>query len=421
MGDEPAERVPELVSDRLEAEGHPPGAEGGRREAEGHPPGAAGDRREAEGHPPSVASDPLQARSGHAVRSPEAEAVATPLSRSPYLLRLPQSAVALSGLYGRGALRRAIGDGTWRFQWRCLTEPFTGVELRLRLGDTEVLVALDSLATFGMAATEIESDIPSRLHVAYLNGLGAVLWQELETITQRPVRVLEVRLAARCEVTPECLGFELGRDPARATSRGFLRLVDPDPSRNADLERVLLESSRREMPEAAAPTDLRVRWAAVVGHTRLAVAEVEELEEHDIVLLDDAKPTANVLNCWLCAGPTRRYAGRVQWRSGGQLQLVQFDRTGEVNVSADTGSPAKQETGFEDIPVNLRFELAQWNASLAEIGNLAPGTVLDIGQRVEDHAVSVWVEQRCIGKGQLVAIGERLGVRLLSVFAREHT
>jgi flagellar motor switch/type III secretory pathway protein FliN len=29
----------------------------------------------------------------------------------------------------------------------------------------------------------------------------------------------------------------------------------------------------------------------------------------------------------------------------------------------------------------------------------------------------VWVEQRCIGRGQLVAIGERLGVRLLSVFA----
>jgi type III secretion protein Q len=68
----------------------------------------------------------------------------------------------------------------------------------------------------------------------------------------------------------------------------------------------------------------------------------------------------------------------------------------------------------------LRFELAQWTASLGEIGSLAPGAVLDLGQRLDDHAVSIWVEQRCIGKGQLVAIGERLGVRLLSVFVREH-
>ena len=46
--------------------------------------------------------------------------------------------------------------------------------------------------------------------------------------------------------------------------------------------------------------------------------------------------------------------------------------------------------------------------------------MIDLRQRVDEQAVSVWIEQRCIGKGQLVAIGERLGVRLLSVFTREH-
>ena len=73
--------------------------------------------------------------------------------------------------------------------------------------------------------------------------------------------------------------------------------------------------------------------------------------------------------------------------------------------------------GFDDIPVSLRFELAQWSASLAEVGNLSVGAVVDTGQRIDGHTVSVWVEQRCIGKGQLVAVGERLGVRLVSVFA----
>jgi type III secretion protein Q len=76
-----------------------------------------------------------------------------------------------------------------------------------------------------------------------------------------------------------------------------------------------------------------------------------------------------------------------------------------------------KEAGFDEIPVSLRFELAQWNASLAEVASLAAGAVVNLGQRIDEHAVSVWVDQRCIGKGQLVAIGERLGVRLLSVFS----
>ena len=83
----------------------------------------------------------------------------------------------------------------------------------------------------------------------------------------------------------------------------------------------------------------------------------------------------------------------------------------------DAGDSPGQESGFDEIPVSLRFEVAQWQASLGEMAKLAAGTVIDLGRRVDEQSVTVWVEQRCIGKGQLVAIGERLGVRLLSVFA----
>src|SRR5262245_3767951 len=77
----------------------------------------------------------------------------------------------------------------------------------------------------------------------------------------------------------------------------------------------------------------------------------------------------------------------------------------------------RREEVLRRIPMNLRFELAQWTAPLTEMANLAPGAVIELGKRVDEQAVSVLVEQRCIGKGQLVAIGERRGVRLSSVFA----
>jgi type III secretion protein Q len=256
--------------------------------------------------------------------------------------------------------------------------------------------------------------------VAYLTALGADVWPLLESLTERPVQLLGVGLNVHLEVNAGCLGFEIGRDPEGAVSRGFLQLIDTDSSRNAELERLVLEVSRREMPGAPARTDLPVLWAAVVGYSRVTAADVQALEEHDIVILDDIRPASNLLNCRLCVGPSRLPAGRVQWRHGGPLQMVQYDGIGESKVSAQTETGADPEVRFEEIPVNLRFELAQWTASLGEIGALAPGAVLDLGQRVDDHAVSIWVEQRCIGKGQLVAIGERLGVRLLSVFSREH-
>ena len=340
----------------------------------------------------------------------------TPLGISQKLTRISPRALELSRLYGRGMLRCSIGGVRWRFQWRALREPTAGIELRLRVGETQVALGLEGLGSFGTAIDVTRPEIPAGLHAAYLNGLGAALWQQLETITQRSIEVLDVRLHSYWQLTPECLGFEVGPEGGGPVAHGCLRPVDSDSRRNADLWRVLAEVSEREMPAAPLPVHLTLGWSAVAGSTKVTIRELQDLEEHDIVLIDDATPAPNALSCWLGAGPTRRRAGRLLLSSEAKLQMVQWGSAGVTNMSADAGEALPKQAEFADIPVYLRFELAQWNASLAEMAGLAPGTVLDLGYRVDEHSVSVWVEQRCIGKGQLVAIGERLGVRLVSVF-----
>jgi type III secretion protein Q len=244
------------------------------------------------------------------------------------------------------------------------------------------------------------------------------LWDELEALTQLAVEVVEVRLASNMTVSPECLGFVLGRDPSGPGTRGFLGFTDPDTERSAELVHVLTEVSRRERSDVPPlPTHFHLQWAAVVGTTSLPIAEVCALEEQDVVLIEEISRSANSFDCWLGVGPARRFAGRVTLRSG-QITLIELGTGGKMSMTrTDSDTAPLEEAGFGEIPVRLRFELAQWNASLTEMANLAPGAVIDLGSRVDEHAVSVWVEQRCIGKGQLVAIGERLGVRLLSVFA----
>lgn len=341
-----------------------------------------------------------------------------PLHRSSHLLRISEAASALATVYGCGPLHVEIEGERWRFAWVCQSAPLTGTELRVRIGDTEAVVGLESLSAFG-AAAEIRSVVPAALHAPYLNGLGTAAWSALEGLTECSFEVLEVRVDQPLFPDAHSLGFEVGRETGPAT-RGLLRIVDGDIRRDAELRRVLAVASLREMSATARLSDLPLLWTAEVARTRVSLGEFRAIEVHDVVVLEEAKMTPAGLHCRLNAGVTRRSVGRVLLLKGGQLQIVQFGGRGDSDMSIDTEAAASSVASFDDVAVNLRFEVAQWNAPLAEVGKLAPGAVVDLGQRVDEQTVSVWVDQRCIGKGQLVAIGERLGVRLLSVYTREH-
>jgi type III secretion protein Q len=357
-----------------------------------------------------------------AVMVEDADSVVSPaiaLSLAPELISISEQALEVARLYGRGTLLRTIGDTRWKFRWCCLIDEFSGVELRLRVGNAEVMLGLESLDTFSSAVSLTCRQVPSELRAAYISGVGASLWEELEALLGRAVEVLDVHSEREMKMTAECLGFAVCRDPHGAVTQGFLRLADPGAQVISELYEVLLEASQREMAAAPLPRDLPLRWAAIVGSTMLQAGEVGALEEHDIVLIDDARHSADALECWLGVSASRRYAGRAMFRNGGQLQLVQFGTGGRMTTT-NSDSPSDEVT-FADIPVSLRFELAQWTAPLADVADLEAGSIIDLGNRIDEHAVSVWVEQRCIGKGQLVAIGERLGVRLLSVFAARST
>jgi type III secretion protein Q len=327
-------------------------------------------------------------------------------------------AAELSRLYGDGLLYRTVAATRWRFRWCYRTGPLAGVVIDLRLGGTRAVVGIESLGPFDLGADVLRSELPPQLLPAYLGGAGALLWQELEAITGLAVEVLDVKPDATLEVTAECLGFEISREPSGRTALGVLCFSDPDEQDNVQLQRALVEASRRQMTPVPLPVTAEHRWAAVVGSTNLPLSEVQALEEQDVILIDDAAHVANALSCWLAVGPTSRYAGRATVRDR-TLLLAEFGIRGKNGMTSSQTdmTTAPGETRFEDIPVSLRFELAQWNASMDELAKLAAGAVIDLGRPIDEHSVSVWMEQRCIGKGQLVAIGERLGVRLVSVFA----
>lgn len=67
---------------------------------------------------------------------------------------------------------------------------------------------------------------------------------------------------------------------------------------------------------------------------------------------------------------------------------------------------------LEKIPLTISVEIARIQMSIQQLLELAPGNMLDL-EITPDKEVDLVVNGRCIGKGELLKLGETLGVRIL--------
>lgn len=86
----------------------------------------------------------------------------------------------------------------------------------------------------------------------------------------------------------------------------------------------------------------------------------------------------------------------------------------EQKSSTAVISPKKDENKLvqaETIPLNISVEVGRIQMSVKQLLELAPGNIIELNVKPED-GVDLVVNGRCIGKGELVKIGESLAVQL---------
>lgn len=66
------------------------------------------------------------------------------------------------------------------------------------------------------------------------------------------------------------------------------------------------------------------------------------------------------------------------------------------------------------LPVQVGFELGRTEMSIGELADLQPGYVFPLAAALEGSNVTIRANGRVAGRGELVAVGDTLGVRLLS-------
>lgn len=173
----------------------------------------------------------------------------------------------------------------------------------------------------------------------------------------------------------------------------------------------LFERHARPAPD---PLDmLRLPIAVQAADAPLTLGELHSLQPGDVVMLD-CLPDQQLL---LRLGESLQTRVR---RSGENLECLAplIAVTPERNdVMTQTAAASDLDVSLDDLPIKLVCQIGSVELSLAQLREMGPGSLLQMTSRAQD-GVDLMVNGRRVGRGELVTIGEGLGVRLLEFCAR---
>ena len=170
-----------------------------------------------------------------------------------------------------------------------------------------------------------------------------------------------------------------------------------------------------------------------VGSTSITVKEWKEAEKGDFLLLDkikfDPKTYKGVMS--LSVGSKTLFHTKIKHNKIKILDYALYheeekmqenideiekkDNTFSVKASAEEVEAVEEKLSpLKEMPIPLTVELASFNITLEKLLQIEPGNFLELHVAPE-QGVDITANGRKIGRGELVHLGETLGVRLLEI------
>lgn len=242
---------------------------------------------------------------------------------------------------------------------------------------------------------------------------GDVLALVLELALIEPIEALERRQGLLIRV----LALRQGQAPASGCLRlsGRLTLDDRDFAVVVALPLQAVEPVAALLPRARpdrARLGLTAPLACELGRSWIAAGDLRRLALGDVVLPTEAlrpadRPRLTLADRWQADAAL---AGRV---------LTLTSALGPVPIQeeppmTDETIPVGPDHRFDDLPVRLVFEAGRIEVSLASLDALTPGQVLTLPGDAA-APIDILANGRRIGGGELVRIGERVGIRIVGL------
>jgi type III secretion protein Q len=349
----------------------------------------------------------------------------TELGESPELPRADAATVrALNRLYGRAAPEPlAVGGKIYRLRWRPDDSAESGVfeRYRFKLGTHVGHVGLDAPSVEALLGEPRSHLLPRDLRYILLAEALHPLVEALEKTLRLHFEWQPPEGDAREQRGPL-------EDPQRAalftatspesTLRGFVQFE------TAGTLDALVPAHVRAEPSDLSGTQfehLRFPVSFCIGSTAIRLREVASIRAGDIVGIEQwsSKGAAIVLTAHL-GGPAGR---QLVAHAEGSRITVQQSKDSAMNRDMPLAASAPVVGEAPDAPqlpidrldaleVTLRFEVGELSLSLGELKNIHAGHVFELGQPLNRSPVRILAHGNVLGKGHLVAVGDRLGVRV---------
>lgn len=342
------------------------------------------------------------------------------LSEVSALTRLPTPAcLALNRLYDRRAppIELTLRGARHRLQWHFGSiQDFTGFgRYRFRLGPHTGWLMLDSPAQAALLQERSHALLPAELRYVLLadalqpvaTALEATLRLHFEWSPGEPDEDAESLLPPESAVC-----FTVAADDQPRRWQGLL--LFQDPSALDKLVPPLPAASAR--PLGSGFDSLRVPLAFRIGASVLSLAEVRGIRPGDIVSVEHwtAAGAGLVVQAELGGPAGRQLIARAE---GSRITVTQWR---DLSMKRDELAPATEGDDATGLPLDrldalevaLRFEVGHLSLSLGELRNIGSGHVFDLTQPLNRSPVRILAHGNVLGKGFLVAVGERLGVRV---------
>ena len=336
----------------------------------------------------------------------------------------------LSRLYlARAALPFSVGDTPYEARCEAHTVQAAAQAYRFTLGDVPGWLLLDAASERAWLADAADAHVPQALRCAVLADALAPLTRAIE---QRSGRALtwqpdtappDVRLDR-----PDVLQLRVSRHNAEPTMEPAADGTTPWQARAG-----LLFESPQVLPElcppdlAAEPIPLSAFMGTQVplrfelGATFLSRRDFAGIALGDIIRIEKWLAAGDALRC------VARVRGRLHLRVFGQVQgnrIVVENVEEKPMATENTAAAAGTQSGAEgparalptdsldDIELVTTFELEERRLSLAELRALRPGTVMELAQPLNQAVIRILANGTPVGEGHLIAVGNRLGVRV---------
>ncbi len=198
-----------------------------------------------------------------------------------------------------------------------------------------------------------------------------------------------------------------------AVLRGFVQFEDA-----ATLDTLLpaATGSRHKVHADDAFDALRLPVSFRLGSTPIRLREVGSIRPGDIVGIEQwsSSGAAIVVTAELGGSAGRHLSA---FAEGSRITIQQ---SRDSAMKPDTPALASDAADNVNLPIDrldalevtLRFEVGDLSVSLGELKSIRAGHVFDLGQPLNRSPVRILAHGNVLGKGYLVAVGDRLGVRV---------